>query len=347
MEMKDVVDLIQELGPVIGVFAVVLGTVIAGWFQARVARSQTAQTHESQLRLLEQTHNQNMEVLALQQRREEDLRIRQFAESDRADRLVVIEYVDLLLPRLIEVSAIYYIASDNRDADELRRFKQLQRFMLERDVDFAHPEKNLGLRMAFLFFQLVASMRIALNARWTRPLTEDQTTFLSHWESHIEPMICSGRYPGKELLYREQIEIIGAEMLVAPEATKVARPINWKEFCEKCAASPAVRELADVVADKLRFIFDEGNSLPPRKAMQCRLAIMALYLIQLSKEAGNDSWTRREDALWRIASDWFKWESDQRQEPKWFVFTFGDVAQRIRTQTATSTLGASAGLTTA
>ncbi len=346
MGMNDIVDLVQELGPVIGVFAVVLGTVIAGWFQARVTRSQTAQTHESQLRLLEQAHRQNIEVLTLQQRKEEDLRIRQFAESDRADRLVVIEYVDLLLPRLIEVCSIYYIKSDNKDLDELRRFKQLQRFMLEETIDPVHPEKSLGLRMAFLLFQLIGSMRIALNARWTRPLTEEQTTFLSHWESHIEPVICSGRYPGKELLYREQIEIIGSEMLVAPEATKVPRPINWKEFCEKCAATSAVRELADVVADKLRFIFSESNNLPPRRPGECRLAIMALYVIQLSKEAGNDSWTRREDGLWQIVSDWFKWESDKGQDPKWFVFTFGDVAERVGTRASTSTVATSAGLTT-
>jgi hypothetical protein len=328
--MQDVVDLVQELGPAIGVLAVVIGTVIAGWFQATVARRQTAESHDSQLRVLEQTHRQNVEILTLQQRREEDVRLRQFAESDHADRLVVIEYVDLLLPRLYEVSSIDYIASDNRDAEELRRFNQLQRFMLDQEIDFAHPERNLGLRMAFLLFQLVGSMRIALNARWTRPLTDEQTTFLSHWESHIEPMICSGRYPGKELLYREQLEIIGSEMLVTPEATRVVRPLNWKEFCEAAAAVPAVRELAEVVASKLRFIFDESNSLPPRKAMQCRLAIMALYLIQLSKEAGNDSWTRREDALWRVVTDWFKWESDHGQDPKWFVFAFGDVAERVR-----------------
>ncbi len=136
-------------------------------------------------------------------------------------------------------------------------------------------------------------------------------------------------------------------MLVVPEATKVVRPINWKEFCEKYTASPVVRELADIVADKLRFIFDEAKSLPPRKAMQCRLAIMGLYLIQLSKEAGNDSWSRREDALWRIVGDWFKWESDQGQDPKWFVFTFGDVAQRIRSTAAPSASGTSAGVITA
>jgi|GEM_PF-2665354 len=326
MELHDCVQLVQELGPVIGVMAVVLGTVIAGWFQQRVTRSQTADAHRSQLQLLEETHRQNIAVLSIQQKREEDLRIRQFAESDRADRLVVIEYVDLLLPRLIEVSAIRYLAADNKDADELRRYQQLQRYMSEQSVEPAHPEKNLGLRMAFLLFQLIGSLRIALSARWTRPLTDEQTTFLSHWESHLEPMICSGRYPGKELLYREQVEIVSAEMLASPETAKVPRPINWKEFCDKCVAEPALKRLADVVAGKLRFIFDEANSLPPRKAMQCRLAIMALYLIKLSKDAGNDSWARSEEGLWNIVRDWFRWESDQGQEPRWFVFKFGDAA---------------------
>jgi hypothetical protein len=143
-------------------------------------------------------------------------------------------------------------------------------------------------------------------------------------------MVCSGRYPGSELLYREQVEIVGSEMLVVPDATKLPRPINWKEFCGKYATDSTVKELSDLVAGKLRLIFDETKSLPPRKAMQCRLAIMALYLIRLSKEAGNDSWSRREDALWRIVSDWHQWEFDRGQDPKWFVFTFGDVAERTR-----------------
>jgi len=148
-------------------------------------------------------------------------------------------------------------------------------------------------------------------------------------ESHIEPMICSGRYPGKELLYREQVEIITQEMLTAPDVTKVVRPLNWKEFCEKCAGNQVVRELAEQVADRVRFIFNESNTLPPRKAMQCRLGIMALYLIQMSKEAGNDSWTWREDRLWKVVAAWFAWEQAQNQNPRWYVFERGDVAQRV------------------
>jgi hypothetical protein len=335
MEANEIVELVQELGPAIGVMAVVLGTVIAGWFQARVARSQSAQSHESQLQLLEKTHKQNMEMLALQQRREEDLRLRQFEESDRADRLVVIEYVDLLLPRLTEVCSIRYLGYDNNDPDELQRFQLFQSRMMEKGIDRAHPERNLGLRIAFLLFQLVGSMRIALNARWARPLSERQTTFLAHWERHIEPMICSGRYPGKELLNREQLEIIGAEMLVAPPATAAVRPLNWKEFCTRCEGDPVLRELSEIVASRLQFIFNDENSLPPRKAMQCRLAIMALYLIQLSKEAGNESWNRREEDCWRVVTDFFEWESQVSQDPKWFVFQFGDVAERARVRGGT------------
>ncbi len=327
MEAKDWVDLVNELGPVLGIAAVVIGALITGWFQARVARKQTAESHDSQLKLLQETHRQNLEVMSLQHDRESDQRTKQFAESDKADRLVVVEYVDLLLPRLIDAASIVYLGSNNRDQDELRRYQNLQHIMSLTDIDPAHPEKNLGLRMAFLMFQLTAAMRLALNARWLRPLTEDQTKFLAHWEDHLEPIFCSGRYPGKELLYREQAEIIVEEMLVAPSATKVTRPLNWKEFCEKCQACPVLKELAEQVADRLRFIFVETNSLPPRRAMQCRLAILALYLVQISKDAGNDSWNRREESLWRIVKEWFTWEDAQGQHPHWFVFRFGDVAE--------------------
>lgn len=327
MEAKDWVDLVNELGPVIGIVAVVIGALITGWFQARVSRKQATDAHESQLKLLQEAHRQTLETMALQHDREADQRTKQFAESDKADRLVVVEYVDLLLPRLIDAASIGYLGPNNRDQEELRRYQSLQQFMTQDAIDPAHPEKNLGLRMAFLVFQLTAAMRIALNARWLRPLTDVQTRFLSHWEDHLEPVFCSGRYPGKEVLYREQAEIIVEEMLIAPGATKVTRPLNWKEFCDKCESSPVLRELAEQVADRLRFIFVETNSLPPRRAMQCRLAILALYLVQISKDAGNDSWTRREESLWRIAREWFAWEAGQGQNPRWFVFRFGDVAE--------------------
>lgn len=326
----DLAQTIEDLGPVIGLAAVLLGTLLGGWMQARLSRRQATQEQDSQLKVLAETHRQNLEVLSLQQRREEDARMRQFAESDRADRLVVIEYVDLILPRLIEVSSIEYIASNSKNPEELRKFQLLQRLMADTTVDHAHPERNLGLRMAFLWFQMIASMRIASNARWTRPLTDMQSEFLAHWESHIEPMFCSGRYPGKELLYREQVEILTHEMLVAPAVTTVPRPLDWREFCGRYTTDPVVRDLAELVAERVRFIFVETNALPPRKAMQCRLAIMALYLIQLSKEAGNESWAWREDALWRTVTSWFAWEASQNQSPKWFVFEFGDVAARLR-----------------
>lgn len=329
METKEIIEVVQELGPIIGLLAVIAGTLLGGWLQARLSRSQASQEHSNQLAVLTETHRQNIEVLTLQQKREEDLRVRQFAESDRADRLVVAEYVDLLLPRLIEASSIEYLGGDNRDADELRRYKQLQRFMGELTVDAAHPERNASLRMAFLLFQLMAAMRIALNARWTRPLTDLQTRFLAHWEDQIEPMMCSGRYPGKEFLYREQVEIITEEMLTGPEGVRITRPLNWAEFCRKYAANPVVKELSELVAGRFRYVFDETRALPPRRATQCRMAIMALYLIRLSQEAGNDSWTWREEPLWRTVTAWFNWEWQQRQGPKWFVFTYGDVASRL------------------
>ena len=327
METKDWVDLVNELGPVLGIAAVVIGSLINGWFQACVSRKQTAEAHDSQLKLLQETHRQNLEVLSLQHDRDSDQRTRQFEESDKADRLVVVEYIDLLLPRLIEASSIVYLGPGNHDPDELRRYQNLQQLMEQVAIDPAHPEKNLGLRMAFLMFQLTAAMRIALNARWLRPLTQEQAKFLSHWEDHLEPILCSGRYQGKELLYREQVEIIVEEMLVAPIATKVTRPLNWKEFCEKCQSCPVLKELAEQVAVRLRYIFDDTKALPPRRAMQCRLAILALYLVQISKDAGNDSWNWREESLWRVVKEWFTWQEKENQRPCWFVFRFNDVAE--------------------
>lgn len=328
METKAFVEIMQALAPILALIAVVSAALLGGWLQARILRKQADQQHRNQLAVLVETHQRNLEVLTLQQKREEELRLRQFAESDRADRLVVTEYVDLILMRLIETSSIHYLGSDNNNSDELREYMKLQKYMNETKMDPAHPEKTAALRMAFLLFQLMASMRIALNARWTRPLTEVQSQFLSHWEDHLEPMICSSRYPGKELLYREQVEIITEEMLTGPEGNRITRPLNWSEFCKKYSTNPVVAELTEVVANKIRFVFNEANSLPPRKATQCRLAIMALYLIQLSKEAGNDSWTWREDGLWYTTTEWFKWMSVQGQEPHWFVFKFGDVAAK-------------------
>ena len=183
MQPTDLAQIVGDLGPIIGLAAVLLGTLLGGWLQSRISRKQALQEHANQLKLLSETYRQNLEVLTMQQRREEDLRIRQFAESDRADRLVVIEYIDLLLPRLIEVASIDYIASNNTDLEVLRRLKQLQNYMTTTVIDASHPERNLGLRMSFLLAQLTAAMRIALNARWTRPLTDSQTVFLGHWRA--------------------------------------------------------------------------------------------------------------------------------------------------------------------
>lgn len=312
-----IVEVLQALGPVLGVVSVVVGTALVGFWQNRTINRQTDIAHQHEI-----------DMLRIQQEREEDVRLRQYAESDHADRLLVTEYVDLLIPRLCDISSIYYIASDSHDEDELRLFKRLQQLMLSTTAQPAHPQANLGLRVTFLIFQLSAAMRLAMNARWTRPLTEEQSSFLSHWESDLEPIMSSVRYPGAELLYREQMDIITDLMIIYPEKTRITRPTNWAEFVREYDRGEVLQTLSESVADKIRYIFEESNPLPPRRAMQCRLAIMALYLIRLSKEAGNDSWNRREPALWNTVSGWFAWEYQHDQRPTWFVFEFGDVAKR-------------------
>jgi hypothetical protein len=90
------------------------------------------------------------------------------------------------------------------------------------------------------------------------------------------------------------------------------------------------KELSDTVASNLRFIFRDDKAIPPRKASQCRLAIMALYLIALSKAAGYDTWNLREAALWNTVAEWFKWEADHGQSPRWYVFEYGDAERRAQ-----------------
>lgn len=330
MEMQELIELAKEMSPAFGVLSVVVGCVFSAYFQDRMTRKHAVISQRNQLQLMDQTFKQQIEILTIQQKREEDIRQRQYAEADRADRLVVTEYIDLLVPRLIEIASIDYIASDNRDENELRRFKRMQRYVSQTELDFAHPEKTLGLRIAFLLFQLVGSMRNALNSRWVRPLSQEQSDFLDHWEAHIEPMICSSRYPGEELLYREQVEIIGSEMVTASHNSKTIRPLNWREFCQKCKSDHYFYELATIVADKIRLIFDEGNPVPPRKAMQCRLAIMAMYLIHLSEESGCRTWSNRMPSLWRVICEWFDWQCNQGQSPEWFLFKYGDVKEHPR-----------------
>jgi len=316
---------VQDLSTVIvgvaGVVGTLLAAVIAGWWQARASRDQAARAHESQVAVLRET-----------QQRDERLRERQFLEADHADRLLVTEYIDLLLPRLIQITSIHFLASANtRDEEERQLFERLQHQMERLEVNPAHPERNLGLRLTFLLFQLVGAMRLALNARWTRPLSVSQAEFLSHWEDHLEPVICSGRYPGDELLYREQLEIIADEMLNTQPQAGVKRPMNWKEFCAIYSAGGVLTELSDLIAKKLRFIFDDRNprTTPLRRSAQCRLAILALYLIRMSEEAGEKGWLKRADAVWRTATNWRKWQLDEGQTPDWFVFEHGDVAARL------------------
>ncbi len=298
--------LIQEHGPLIVGMLGILATVAVAQVQAR-----------SQL-----------EILRASQRREDAERIRRYQEADHADRLLVLEYIDLLLPRLNDITSIRYLyGQTNQNNEERETFLRLRRYLNAEDIDQAHPERHLGIRLAFLLFQLLAAMRSALNARWTRTISEQQVRFLSRYEQYLEPILCSTRYPGDAFLYREQIEIIADEMLVAKQHG-VFRPLNWKEFTDYYRTDAVLTELTNIVTKKLQFIFDDTNPAltPRRRANQARLAILSLYLIQISEDAGERSWSGRREALQRTLSEWFVWEAgNKKHPPQWYVFSPGDV----------------------
>ena len=321
--MKEILSALKDisplLGPALGALAVVIGTLLTCWSQGRGVRRQA-----------EMTHRQNLELLRLEMHRDEKARRRQQEEADLADRLRVIEYVDMLVPRMHEIAAIRYLADDNKDEEEGEKYRTLKRYISIDAVSAAHPEQTLGLRISFLIFQLIAAMRLAILARWTRPLSDAQSRFLGYWELDIEPILCSGRYPGKEFLYREQLEIVAHEMITPSSALGVTRPLNWSEFCNTLSDGNVLGELARVVAEKIAFVFDESNPLPARKATQCRLAIMGLYFAKLSEEAGESTWSAYVDRLWQVVLECFQHEKDCSYYSGWFVFERGDVEERAK-----------------
>ncbi len=255
-------------------------------------------------------------------------RKRQREEVERAERLMVQDYVDLLLPRLLKITSLRYLGSRNRNLDELARYRNQAHFMAAQVIDPAHPEKNLAVRIAFLVLQLSAAFRIALDARWVRALTDTQHTFLENWGRRLEPVICSGLYPGEVFLYREQLEMAN-NIMIRKSNRGLLRPLDWQEFTVELEANEVLREITDLIANQFRLIFDETVPDPKRRAMQCRLAILCLYLYALSDRNGNAARERKETALWQKVGDWFQWEEDAGQNPRWFVFEYGDIKQWI------------------
>ena len=319
-------QIIDHLDPLIGVVAVVVGSSIAGWFQLAAARRLSEDAHRSELEMLRQAHTQNLDVLKLQAHREDTLKQKEFEEADNADRLLVIDYVDMLVPRLAGIASIGWLGEDNRNPEELQRYRIAKEYIWSADLDPAHPEKTLGVRVTFLMFQFAASMRRALNARWTRPISERQRTFLIHWEKHFEPAFCSGRYPGKEMLYREQLEVITEKFLIQ-STSGLVKPMNWAQFCERLYDDSTLKQLTEDVTFKLRFIFDETQPPEARRAMQCRLAILALYLVRLSQDADDNLWDPLEGKLWTTVRRQFAFEMERGWNPQWYVYKPGDASE--------------------
>lgn len=178
-------------------------------------------------------------------------------------------------------------------------------------VDAAYPERSVSLRIAFRLFQLVAAMRLALNAPRTRVVSEKHRQFLDEWNSHLAPVLCSPDYTGEPLLFREQLEIIANEMLVKPNTTDAVRPVDWSEFVAKYTQGGVIKSLADIVCERIAFICHDTGSMRCRRLLQCRLAILGLYLIGLSKLAGKDFWSSREPGLWSTVRNGFRREARQ------------------------------------
>jgi hypothetical protein len=63
--------------------------------------------------------------------------------------------------------------------------------------------------------------------------------------------------------------------------------------------------------------------------MQCRLAILALYLINISEDTEDNNWKAKDAKIWKMVSEHYKWQLDNHSRgkgsyPRWFVFVQGD-----------------------
>lgn len=304
-----------------------INTIMDKYQQAQ--EKQLVFAHENNLAVIELTHKHTVDLEQVKLKSQEDLRLKEFAEADEADRLLMAEYVDQLVPPLTKICSIHYLGSENPDADELKKYKELKESATQK-CDIIHPEWNIFLRMAFLLLQLMAAARLALNARWKRPLSDQQRDFLREWDARLEPILCGVRFPGKALLNREQIEMMTDKMLVRPATTNLARPMNWAEFAELYQkGDQPLAGIADAIKEKLAFIFiDDRGKTPKCRDMQCRLAIMGLYLIKLSKLAGNEHWTSRETEFWGTILCWYEFDVLKNNNDDWYVFRPGDVRER-------------------
>ena len=280
---------------------------------------------------------QNMNALREQhkqaQEREDKRRQTELAQHEEADRQLVREYAELLLFRIRNIATIVFLGPDNYDQAEGHRYKTLKPFMLETDINPSNPENCLAISITFLMFQLIAAMRLAVAARFARALSDEHRAFLDNWERRLEPIFSSRAYPGNRWLCREQVEVIGERMLIKDDTTAASRPMHWQEFTREAGNDTVLAALTETVRSKLASIFDDGDPahLAARKEAQCRLAIMALYLIELMPESERDSYTLKETSkqLWDNLVESFasEWKRPGRR-PNWYVFQKDDLRRR-------------------
>lgn len=332
-----ITGVLARLGPVygavviwitVGVFGAIVQALISALIFSVVGmwrkRREAEQNHARQMELLRESHRQEIE------RREAD-RNQQRDDYDRADRSLTVEYIDMLLPHLRRICAIFYLGEDNNNTLELRAYKQTKNFMEEKgDADPAHPEKDLGLRLAFLLLQIMAAARLAHSAQWMRPLTDSQKKFLWLWTKRCVPALCSNQYPGRPFLYREQIQLLAEAMLVHSVHISKSRPLTWAEFVGQYHDSKTIKDLSDQVATAFRLIFVESEPLPLRKGQQARLDFLSLYFLEMQELSDQTVLQSSRDQHWSNIADAFRFEVDKSgRDPDWYVFQAGDIKSWI------------------
>jgi len=251
-----------------------------------------------------------------------------YIEKENAQRVLVQQYAKSLLPLIKRICEIKWLdESTNKNEEDKKKLQKLKRFILTDALDCAHPQTNAGYQGTFLIYQFIAAFNLALAMRVKGYFTPTYKEFINNWERQFLTVFCSTIYPGIPWFFREQLEVIGQEMLIWDEKLNQVRPLNWFEFTHKLNNEPNFKSLCEALREKIVHIFREDCALANRLQTQTRFAFFALYLLSMLDESDMDvGFKGFEQVFWNNICCWYR--DNPEKNGYIYVFQKGDVAKR-------------------
>lgn len=289
--------------------SIIIGGIVAvasAWITARSQRLATKEQYEREI----------------QEKRHE--RMFAYKEKEKAQRELVRQYAFSLISIIRRICQVKWLGDENKDEDDRRNLMTMKRYVLVDDLEWAHPQKNIGYQTAFLMFQFIGAFHLALLSRTQGHLTEEHLDFLEESTKRINSVYFANILPGKPWIYREHLEMISHIALTIDKNTNEVRPLNWIEFVESIS-DHTFSALVHQLRSKVYEVFDSKANLGHRLQTKTRFAFFGLYLIDLlDKETKEDSYIQTAaKVFWDNIVETYRSSPDQYRDL--FVFQPGDI----------------------